>query len=148
MHKKSPSQTNYNSKLLQLELLLKNPMFSIKKGCDFHSLYTWHLSVVKATGEAHSWSWVLFPTASPQWLCFLPQPLVNQFKKKPWRKNSFFDEKSGEISSLVAFTGLANTSHLGGPRGGDQVQSKVLYGPFDACGPVGLWTSMHTAAVV
>lgn len=81
MHKKSPSQANYNSKLLQLELLQKNPMFSIKTGCDFHSLYTWHLSVVKATGGAHSWGWVLFPTASPQWLCFFPQPLVNQIKK-------------------------------------------------------------------
>lgn len=44
--------------------------------------------------------------------------------------------------------GLANASNFDGVREGDQVQSEVLHCPFDACGPVGLGTSMLGAAVV
>lgn len=51
------------------------------------------------------------------------------------------------ISSLVVFTGLANTRHFGGARG-DKVQSKLLHCPFDACGSVSLRAFMHRATVV
>lgn len=75
---------------------------------------------------------------------FFPKATGEQAQGSNERGTHFFEEESGEISSLI----LVITSHFGGAREGDWVQSKVLHCPFDACGPMGLRVSMHRAAVV